>query len=347
MVDKNFCMSSYLAFRTIIDDDKSFKDGITPILYDNRYERKNVYSSLELEEKLRDVVEKTTKKYKTALCLSGGIDSAILAKFIPKGSVAYTFRCVVPGVQVTDETPNAAIYAKECGLEHRIVDIYREDLDLLSPALMKHKGAPMHSIEIQIYKAALQAKADGFECLIFGESADLNYGGLSNLHSREWSVGEFMDRYFYVKPWHALKEPVDMMKYIIPYEKDGKIDIHEFCRHPFYKEAMGSYTNACDTAGIVLECPYAHTYMGNKLDINRIRNGQNKYLVREIFERLYPDFVIPQKLPMPRATNEWFASWEGPTRPEFWPHCTDNMDGDQRWYVYALEKFLNLIEGEE
>ena len=70
MVDKNFCMSSYLAFSTIIDDDKSFKDGITPILYDNRYERKNVYSSLELEEKLRDVVEKTTKKYKTfeAIC---------------------------------------------------------------------------------------------------------------------------------------------------------------------------------------------------------------------------------------------------------------------------------------
>lgn len=52
----------------------------------------------------------------TALVLSGGIDSAILAKFMPKGSIAYTFKCVVPGVQVTDETVIASKYAQECGL---------------------------------------------------------------------------------------------------------------------------------------------------------------------------------------------------------------------------------------
>ena len=49
---------------------------------------------------------------------------------------------------------------------------------------------------------------------------------------------------------------------------------------------------------------------------------------------------------MPRPVNEWFAKWKGPTRPEFIPHCTDNMTGDQKWMVWSLERYLNLIEGD-
>lgn len=37
---------------------------------------------------------------------------------------------------------------------------------------MRHKKAPIHSIEVQIYKADLQAKADGIDTIIFGEAAD-------------------------------------------------------------------------------------------------------------------------------------------------------------------------------
>jgi len=48
---------------------------------------------------------------------------------------------------------------------------------------------------------------------------------------------------------------------------------------------------------------------------------------------------------MPRPVNEWFADWVGPTRPEFIPHCTDDMTGDQKWMVWCLERYLNIIEG--
>ena len=91
--------------------------------------------------------------------------------------------------------------------------------------------------------------------------------------------------------------------------------------------------------------PYAQCKMDVPIDYCRIRNGENKYLVREVFSRLYENFEIPKKTPMPRPMNEWFADWEGPKRPEFWPHCTDDMTGDQKWLVWALEKFLNTIDG--
>lgn len=165
MTDKKYCMSSFLMFRnceplyncTIKDD---FPDRIP------------VKDSYQLEEHLKERIEEVTKEKKVALALSGGIDSAILAKFMPKGSVAYTFKCIVPGIEVTDESVVAAKYAKECGLEHKIIEVYWEDFEKYAPILMRKKNAPIHSIEVQIYKAVLQAKEDGMDALIFGEAAD-------------------------------------------------------------------------------------------------------------------------------------------------------------------------------
>ncbi len=49
---------------------------------------------------------------------------------------------------------------------------------------------------------------------------------------------------------------------------------------------------------------------------------------------------------MPRPMNEWMKGWRGPTRKEFWHQCADNMSGDQKWMVYALEKYMNLLDDE-
>lgn len=107
---------------------------------------------------------------------------------------------------------------------------------------------------------------------------------------------------------------------------------------------MGSYVNACECACIQMETLYVHTYLADSLDYERVRRGENKYIVREVFHKLYKNFEVPEKLPMPRATNEWMKQWGGPVRPEFYPHCTDNMTGDQKWLVWALERFLNLLD---
>lgn len=345
-IDKKYCMSSFLMYRTVADASKAFDERYTPRLYEDNFSKIPIHQSSELKTAIERQIAEWTKDGKAAIALSGGIDSAIIAKYMPKGSTAYTFKCVVPGTEVTDESAQAARYAKECGLKHEVIEIYWEDFVRFAPKLMKHKGAPIHSIEVQIYKAALKAKKEGFERLIFGESCDLNYGGLSGLMSKDWRIGDFIDRYSYVKPYAVLKDSDLILEPCLRYEQNGFINVHEFCRGFFLEEAMGSYTNACETAGIKVETPYVHTTLAENLDIERIRAGENKYLVREVFYSLYPGYEVPEKLPMPRATNEWMKAWQGPVRPEFWPHCTDLFTGDQKWLVYALEQWLNILDEE-
>lgn len=347
IVDRDYCMSSFLIYRTI-HDEKVFSEKYPHVDLNSVIpkDRTLIHNSEELYTALKRQVEEATKDGKSALALSGGIDSAILARFMPKGSVAYTFKCVVPGIEVTDESPMAAKYARECGLEHRVIEIYWEDFEKYAPILMKYKGAPIHSIEVQIYKAALQAKVDGFKRFIFGESADCVFGGHSNLLSKEWRIGDFIERYSFVPAYKVLKKTVNVFEPFCRHEKNGFIDPHEFLSTEFYPESVGSYVNAMKAANFELIVPYANCKMACPIDYSRIRNGENKYLIREVFHRLYERFDIPVKTPMPRPTNEWFKDWAGPTRPEFYPHCTDNMTGDQKWLVWVLEKFLDMIDSE-
>lgn len=344
MTDKKFCMSSFLMYRRITDLNKSFYSNVYPFTAITNFPRRPITNSEELYHFLDQRVREATKDGKAALALSGGIDSAILAKFMPEGSTAYTFKCIVPGVEVTDESKDAAIYAQECSLNHKVIEIYWEDMEKYAPLLMKHKGAPIHSIEVQIYKAALQAKYDGFEKMIFGESADCVYGGLSNILSKEWLIGDFIERYAYIMPYKVLKNPQLVLEPIKRHEKDGYIDPHEFMSTEFFPESISSYINAMNTANMETVIPYAETYLNVPIDYSRIRQGENKYLVREVFQKLYRNYEVPPKTPMPRPTNEWFKNWSGPIRSEFYPHCTDTMSGDQKWLVWALEKFLNMYE---
>lgn len=343
-VDKDYCIGSFLMLRTIFDHSKSFANGVIPRYFTMNKDRNPVNSSSELESILRQQVNEAIMLGKAALALSGGIDSAILAKMMPKHSVAYTFKCIVPGINVTDESPAAASYAKECGLEHRIIEVYWEDFERYAPLLMKHKGAPIHSIEVQIYKAALKAKEDGFDILIFGESSDVNFGGQDGLLSKDWTIPQYIERYSYLLPHKVVKKPIYVTEAFEPFVlENGLINMHEFNRTVYYQESMGSYTNATECADIQLSAPFSKTFLAQPLDLERIRKGENKYMVREVFERLYPGWQIPVKTPMPRPMNEWLKDWKGPHREEFWPHCTDNMTGDQKWLVWALELFLDII----
>ena len=300
-----------------------------------------IKSSEELEHYLRQRLSGLTSG-RIALALSGGIDSAILAKFVPKGTIAYTFKCVVPGVKVTDETQAAAEYARQCGLEHRIVEIYWEDFERYADKLMRNKGGPFHSIEVQIYKAALAAKQDGCDTLVFGESADSVYGGLNGLLSKDWSVGEFIQRYAFLMPYLVLRHPELPIEPIRKWERAGKIDPHEYVSNGFFNESISSYINACQTAGIQIVMPYAETFLAGKIDYDRVRSGDSKYLVREVFRRLYPGFMIPPKTPMPRPMNEWLKNWKGPDSDCFWPNCVEQLTGDQKWLVWILDRFLKL-----
>ena len=347
MVDKRYCMSAYLMFRSLLTQKYSFAPGIETHMAEGDFQRAQIHDSHELHDHLKKEVEKATEDGKAALMLSGGMDSAILACWMPKGSQVYTLKCIVPGVQVVDETPGARRHAQRNGLKQRIVDIRWEDFEAYTPALMRHKGAPIHSIEVQIYKAALQAKADGFTKLIFGENADIIYGGMNGLLKKDWTFGEFVDRYSYVLPYKVLKDPQLILEPFQKYTVDGIVDAHAFLNEYFRIEALSTYYNACETAGIEFVGPFSTSNMAIPIDYARVRSGDTKYLVREVYRQLYGDESLPEKIPLPRPMNEWMAQWEGPQRDEFYPHCIQSMTGDQKWMVYALEKYLDMIEKDE
>ena len=346
MVDKSFCMSSYLMYRYVYDKNRSFSEGVPCRQVDLDFPRVPVRDKNTLYDALKHSVDEAAADGKAALALSGGIDSAILARLLPPGTKAYTFRCVIPGKKVTDESEPARKWAELNHLEHEVIDITWDDVVAAADICMKHKGAPIHSIEAQIYIAAVKAKSEGKTRFIFGENADIIYGGMNGLLEKDWLYSEFVDRYTYVMPYRVLRDPVMPLDPYKAFEKDGHIDGHDFINTYFRQEALGTYTNACGTARIEFVGPYSLTYMDCPVDYQRIRSGDTKYIIRELFRELYPDTELPPKIPMPRPVNEWFADWEGPSRAEFIPHCTDPMTGNQKWMVWCLERYLNMIDEE-
>ena len=341
IVDPIYCMSSYLMYRTIVDPRKCFSLKRQPSFFPGIPERKPVYIASDLYRILRNKISQWFVTEKPALMLSGGMDSAILASCMPSGSQTYTLKCLAPGA--VDETHAAGSYAKKFSLYNTVIPIKWSDYEKYAVALMKRKGQPIHSIEVQIYKAALQAKKDGFTALIFGETADIIYGGHDKLLARDWTFDEFLERFSFVDPSRVLRYYTIVTEPIIPsLRKDDLVDVYHFLNRFEYPVSLNFYYNACSTAGIKLCVPYAYTYLNQSLDLRRIRNGDSKYIIRELFHILYPDLHIPDKTPLPRAMDVWLKDWRGPEQEYFLPQCINDLSGDQRWYVYALDQFLKM-----
>ena len=344
--DRIFCMSSYLMYRYIYDNSFCFSSGIPCEQVSLDFKRRPVKDANSLYEAMKNTVDEACKDGKAALALSGGMDSAILARLVPKGTKAYTFRCVVPGKEVIDESEHAKKWAQMNQLVHEVIDIGWDDLVVAADSCMKRKGAPIHSIEGQIYLAAKKIKAEGITKFILGENADIIYGGMNGLLEKDWLYSEFVDRYVYVMPYKVLREFSMPLGPFQQFEKDGHIDGHEFINIYFRQEALGTYINACMTAGVEFVGPYSLTYLDDKIDYQRIRSGDTKYIIRELFRKIYPGEELPRKIPMPRPLDEWLADWKGPIRSEFIPHCTESLSGDQKWMVWCLERYLNMLEEE-
>lgn len=209
---------------------------------------------------------------------------------------------------------------------------------------MESKKAPVHSIEPQLLQGAFQAKKDGITRMIIGESSDLVFGGMDKLLAKDWLFDEFKKRYTFTEPSMVLKKPVSVDYLYERYRMGEKIDFLKFMDDVFSIESSSSYLNALTIAGMKYVDPYAKLKMGNALDLNRVRNGESKYLIRELFKMKYPDFPVPEKVPMPRPVDAYFKDWKGPTRPEF----LENLDisqftGNQKWQIWCLERYLNYI----
>lgn len=344
MIDKNKCMSYYLAFRYISDENLNFYEGLKHEVYKghSKDEITKVKTIEDMDKVIRHKIEEFYVPNKTAILLSGGIDSAVLASYMPKGTKAYTFHCVAEGA--IDEREQAKKYCDIYGLEQEVIDMNWSDFEELTPEILKADGVPFHSIEVQLLKAAKYAKGQGIEKIIIGDSADYVFGGMDKLLTSDWNTEAFIKRYNYIEPSEALKNPVDVRAEYNKYKKSNNtIDVWKLMNEDMLLESLNSYTNAFKIAGIEYLDPYSYMKMAEPLDLNRIRNGEPKYMVRELFAKRYPTLDIPTKIPMPRATNQWLKNYTV-SRPEFISNCTENMTGDQKWLCWCLEQFLNMHE---
>lgn len=348
MVNKDFCLSSYIAYRYIYKENIEFYEGMKHELYKAiPFEKRiPVITSDDIDNEIQKQFDELYKKYKKiGILLSGGVDSAILATYLKPGSNAYTFTTKLSNSFNLDEE-RAVMYCKRLGLNSIFVDIDFEDYKMYTPIVMKNKCAPVHSIEPQIYKAAMLAKENGDELIIVGESSDLIFGGMDKLLAKDWSVEEFKKRYTFLEPSKVLRNPVDVSDLFEKYRlENDKIDLLNFMDNVFSIESSSSYLNAFKTAGVPYYDPYAILIMAEKLDLERVRNGEPKYLIRNLFAKKYPDIPIPDKIPMPRPVDKIFSNWEGPTRDEFRNDINMNeLTGNQKWQLWCAELFLNENE---
>lgn len=337
-------MSSYLAFRYIERKNTNFYEGLQTftIPQTDAAKLKYVHTSEDIDRELQKVFD-SLKGEKLGICLSGGMDSAILASYM-RGCDAYTFR-FLGGDFMQDELARAEYYARYYGLNLHYVDIDWDTVQQYLPVVMRHRNAPVHSIEPQLYQAALQAKADGVTRMIVGESSDLIFGGMDKLLAKDWTLDEFAKRYTFLDPVLVLKEPVDMSYLYERFRQGEKIDFLAFMDYVFSTESSSSYYSAFGAAELPYTDPYALLRMADPLDLHRVRNGEPKYLIRQLMHTKYPEIPVPNKTPMPRPVDIYFKDWQGPTRPEFKRDLDmSQFTGNQKWQLYCLEQFLNMYE---
>lgn len=346
-VDKDFCLSSYIAFRYIWKDDMDFYRGFhhhnfQPITDEDRIP---VKTSQDIDCEIQRQIDDLYRQYSNiGILLSGGMDSANLAAYLRPGSHAYTFTSEV-GVFDAD-VERARKYCEKFGLHHHLVDITFNDYQHFAPIVMAAKAAPVHSIEPQIYKAAIQAKKDGVEMILVGESADLIFGGMDKLISPQWTFDGFAARYTFLEPSLVLANPVSQSALYEQYRTgENSIDYMRFMDEVFSIESSSSYLNAFAAAGLPYYDPYVRLVMAEPLDMQRVRNGEPKYLVRGLYALKYPELEIPFKIPMPRPVDAIFKDWAGPTRSEFRKDIPmDKLTGNQKWQLWCAELFLNMFD---
>ena len=341
-----FCLSSFLAFRYVTRETAEWSPGVRPRWpRTTAADRIAVRDPRDILDALRGLVDAATRQANVGLLLSGGIDSAILAALLPRGTPAYTVRFDAEGA--LDESRAAALYAARCGLEHRVVTVTWDDVQQHLDGLMRHKRSPLHPVEAGLFLGARAAADDGVDSLLVGNGADSTFGGLDQLLSRDWTLDEFIRRYTFLDPAAALARPVPMRPVFAEYTRGGCFDSIGFLKEIHGRGIIQAFENALQAADCAAVAPYESLALAEPLDLARIRRGEPKYLLRAVFEELYPGLPPAEKIAFARPMDDWMKSWEGPRRAEFKPDLDPRrFSGEQKWLLYGLEKFMDLVDGD-
>jgi hypothetical protein len=344
-----YCASSYLAFRWVVGRGVSWRVGVTPEWPAKRgTEPIEVGEVDEIQRALRGLVDETLAgaEGEVGLLLSGGVDSAVLGALLPRGTKSYTIRFDAAGA--VDESLQAAVFAEQSGLDHRVVTVgWADHLDHADD-LMVHKRSPLHPGEVGLHAAARQAAADGVGTLVVGNGAESTFGGLDELLSRDWDFDAFVKRYTFMDPAAVLADPVDVTSVYERYRSGRGVNVQGFLETVHGQGVAQALHSSIGAAGVAVARPFEQLALPGRLDVALIRNGQGEHLLRGVFRRLYPGLEAPEKIESAPPMDQWLAGWEGPSRAEFRAGLElEALTGGQRWLVYCLERFLTLLDRTE
>jgi len=165
--------------------------------------------------------------------------------------------------------------------------------------------------------------------------------------SKDWTLNDFIKRYTFIEPEIVLHNPISMKDIYEEFLFQNKLDVQKFLKVIFGRDTLGAFTNGITSAGCYIISPYSYLNLTIPLDLDRIRKGETKYILREIFNQLYPEIEIPDKIAFARPMDQWLSYWEGPNRVEF----LDNIDinqftGNQKWLIYCLDRFMHLFNND-
>lgn len=336
------CASAYLALRQVPEPGMQWISGVGPVVPELPLATVNVQSTDDILDALVAEVEVIEG---AGLLLSGGIDSAILAALVAPDTPCYTIAFDAPGA--IDESAAARRYAQHWGHPHRTIRVRWTDYLEHMALLFQAKAAPLHAIEVPLYVAATAARADGLTALIVGNGADSTFGGMDKLLSQDWSFEGFVDRYRFADPAKYLTRPTDVTPVFEPYRTDSGIDVQRFLKEIHGRGIVHSFENAIGAAGLRVAAPYEQLSHDSPLDMRRIRSGEPKYLLQDVFRGLYDTDRQPRKIAFARPMDVWLEDWRGPLQhPIFRAGAvTETASPEARWLLFCLDAFLTALPG--
>ena len=345
-IDK--CISEFLAFQHV-QTNTGWKLGIKNRIYDEFIECPRSYKVTNGQEAnciIKNLSNTVTINYtpnQIGILISSGIDSATVAKTLPKYSKA-----IYATYKERDYDPEIERVKQYCAvndLDLYIVEVSWKDYEEHIDYLMKVKNNPIHPCEIPVYLCCLKAKELGVKVLFSGWGADTHFGGMDKLLSKDWTLSEFKNRYEYCPRINENDSHLDNIYNDFLIDNSDKIDMHKFLTFNYHLMTLKSFFYLPELVGLVHIPLWGHIGLSGDLDINRIRNGEPKYIISETYNLMYQDdnLEVTQKIPFTRPTdiymNDHFDDFKYHNKLQDYIN-SNKLSSQQKWMVYVLNRFL-------
>ena len=344
------CIDEYLAFQHIYSN-ISWKEGYHNRTYDEYTEcpRKiKVGNGEEANRELLKFKDKFKNYENIGILISSGIDSATISKILPENSLAF-----YATYKERDYDPEIEIVKKYCAINKLrliVVEVSWSDYKKNMKYLMKIKKNPIHPCEIPVYMCCKKAVEMGVDIILSGWGADTHFGGMSKLLSKEWSFEEFKKRYEYCPRINEQNSILDST-YKDYIKENNNIDIQKFLTFNYHIMTIKSFFYIPEIFGLIHIPVWGFLGLKNELDIEKVRNGNPKYVIQETFKIMYKNDNIPvtEKIPFTRPTdiymNKYFNEYNyiEILKEYINKHSKNNLSSQQLWMIYNLNYFIKFI----